>query len=161
MADADEGYTSFNYPGQIAGNAFGWNTHGVVISSNQLSPLQFNASGAGYYFILRDTLRAVSVADAVSRVTRNAALTGFSVNIGSVSDAPLNVEVFLDAFRVTRGPLAHFNLYLYMPGVQQGAGVSSEARMARYLQMGSPSRAMPAVLAFLSDQHNKTFPVYR
>lgn len=176
LAFPDPGhYTSFNYPAQLAGNAFGWSARGVVVSINQLAPIDYVLDGAGFYFLTRDALEAASVGgwrsnvlepsrscvrpaslsptdDAIGRLTRHAAFSGFSANVGSASAGPVNLEVAGAARVVTPAPLAHFNEYERLPAVRQLPDVSSQARAARWAQMGRPSQPLSSALAFLSDQ---------
>ncbi len=46
--DVLAGWVAFYYPGELVGNAFGWNTKtGILLSSNELSPVAFDVNGAG------------------------------------------------------------------------------------------------------------------
>ncbi len=145
------GWTGFWYPGQLVGNAYGWNwRHGIAFSSNELSPVSYNMSGAGYYFLTRSAFEANSFKDAIRRITAYPAFSGFSFNIASAQENLFgNVEVFLDQFQVTSAPLAHFNSYLFM-NVSQYPDSSSAERMARYEALGKPT-SIEGIRQFLSD----------
>jgi hypothetical protein len=153
VEDESDGWTAFFYPGQLAGNAYGWNWRsGVAVSSNQLSPNPLNVSGAGYYFLTRSALDAVSADDALARVTQYPAFSGFSLNVGSARDSRFfNVEVSVNKFKVTPAPVPHFNMYVYM-NVSQQSDTSSVTRMERFDALGRPDD-LEGIVVFLSDPH--------
>lgn len=160
LLDHASGYGGFLYPGQLVGNAFSWNRHGLFFSSNQLTPLLWNVSGAGYYFLTRDALQSRTLHEAISRATRHSAFSGFSLNIGSVLGCA-NLEVWQNESVVTfpSPSLAHLNLYLYM-NVSQQTDPSSVHRLQKYHQMGSP-KTPTQIAAYLSDTSDLQYPVYR
>ncbi len=151
IEDVADGWTAFYYPGELAGNAYGWNWRsGVVMSSNQLSPDPLNVTGAGYYFLARSVLDAASWDDAIARATQYQAFSGFSLNIGSFLEGKFgNAEVSLGRVKLTPAPVPHFNMYIYM-NVSQQYDASSVTRFSRFRQMGSPTD-VAGVSKFLSD----------
>ena len=59
-------YTAFAYVGRLAGWAWGWNAHGVVVSINALSAAPPVSGGVGVNFVARRVLDAHNVSEAVA-----------------------------------------------------------------------------------------------
>ena len=62
-------WVGYVYAGDLPTGAFGWNSHGMAFTLNYVQPANFVAGGLGRSFISRDLLNAVSLEDAVRRVT--------------------------------------------------------------------------------------------
>jgi len=170
-----QSWWGYTYAGQLAGNAFGFNSFGLSFSMNSLYPLgdpydenQLLAKkGVSQYFVLRDMLEATSLSDAIYRLTRYPVFTGYSVNIGSLNDRTLvNIETGPRSYAVSRvgtggfeGELPHFNNYVHLNQTQEG-DASSKFRLYRFHEM-SPISTPSQVIDFLGDTENTEYPVYR
>eukprot|EP00697_Spironema_sp_BW2_P002039 gnl/Spiro4/12738_TR6753_c1_g1_i4.p1 gnl/Spiro4/12738_TR6753_c1_g1~~gnl/Spiro4/12738_TR6753_c1_g1_i4.p1 ORF type:complete len:750 (-),score=200.80 gnl/Spiro4/12738_TR6753_c1_g1_i4:4-2196(-) len=96
-----EDFTAYTYTGSVAGKAFGWNSHGLVVTYNAIVTQQLNPYGLPRYFVNRLMYRARSVREALGLAAAPTPLasTAFSMNLGqrlSASDKAtelVNVEI--------------------------------------------------------------------
>ncbi|HIC88644.1 MAG TPA: hypothetical protein EYP04_04495 [Anaerolineae bacterium] len=158
-------FTALSYPGFLCGNAFGFNSEGILFSIDNVRPRNVHV-GVGRHFMARSLFETHSLEDAIAQVTVPGRAAGFSYTIGSLSERRVvNVEVAPDKHHVReiRGYYAHTNHYLNLTDVEQVIGASSRARLERaneLLRAGwRPSQR--AVLAILGDQADKQYPIYR
>eukprot|EP01089_Gocevia_fonbrunei_P021705 TRINITY_DN8523_c0_g1_i2.p1 TRINITY_DN8523_c0_g1~~TRINITY_DN8523_c0_g1_i2.p1 ORF type:complete len:338 (-),score=64.81 TRINITY_DN8523_c0_g1_i2:75-1088(-) len=157
-------YTAYNYPGALAGNAFGFNSAGMVFSINALFPKKVQTTGIARQFIARAIYQAKSLDEVFHLLTSTKdRCTGFSLNVGSIHQSTIvNIEVGpgdLMGHHVVRGNYSHQNLYRYLP-LSQHTSNSSEARLARIDQMPSV-RSAQQIRDVLGDTFNKDYPIYR
>jgi len=157
-------FTALSYPGFLCGNAFGFNSKGVCFSVDSVRPRDVQV-GVGRHFVARSLLEALSLDDAIKRVTTSGRASGFSYTIGSVHERRVVlVEVAPETHRVReiRDVYFHANHYLELD-VDQVIHPSSRARVKRagaILQNNPPQNAA-GILAILSDQTNEQYPIYR
>jgi len=156
-------YTSMHYPGQLAGDSFGFNAHGLVFTTNALFPTDMNLGGIPRIFLGRDLLNARDINDLASRVnTPHLRASGFSVNAASVHDGRVfNLELAPNYFsmREVHGTTAHFNQYLLLH-TPSHVEPSSDHRLARYQKFPPPTNAQE-IFAVLGDNEDKEYPIYR
>ncbi len=77
-------FTAFTYPGYLSGNAFGFNSK-LVISTNAVFPKEIDV-GIARTFINRDIYTAASIDEAINKATPQNRGSGFSLNLGSLSE---------------------------------------------------------------------------
>jgi hypothetical protein len=163
--DDQPAFTALCYPGFLPGNAFGFNTSGVLHTVDAVSPRQV-MMGVGRHFLARSLLDAPSLEEAVRRVTVAGRAAGFTYNIGSLSERRLVcVEVAPEQHHVheVQSYYVHTNHYLYLSAVEQEIGASSQARLARgqaLCQATPPTRATD-ILSVLGDEADSRYPIYR
>lgn len=146
----------------FVGFAYGWNSNGIVFSENAVSPTKVVIGGLGDNFLSRDLFSAVSIDDAIQKVSKKNRAYGFSLNIGDLSTLRLfNVEVAADGvgvYEVVKGNYSHTNMYQHLD-VSQYPDPSSIARNERIWQFTiSGSQDM---LDILGDTKNPQYPIYR
>lgn len=163
--DGQAAYSAYTYPLLLAGNAFSTNQHGLAISVNALFPKDILVGGLARQFITRDVLNAVSIEDAIRRVTEaGPCASGFSLNVGSVVTKEIfNIEMSpgigqSSVLRVTNYSY-HFNQYLRL-NVSHFEDPSSDHRLARVQQLPTPQTPQQ-VLDILGDTADKAYPIYR
>eukprot|EP00051_Salpingoeca_urceolata_P004857 m.68270 g.68270 ORF g.68270 m.68270 type:complete len:386 (+) comp13891_c0_seq2:58-1215(+) len=158
------GYTAYNYPGVLSGNAFGFNAHGLAFSCNALFPVDIVVAGVPRQILGRDTMNARTIEEVVDRLTKLPSACGFSLNIGSLHTGELvNIEVTpgsrkINVLNITTQAF-HFNNYVRM-ATPAHTDVSSVHRLARLQQLGEPNTAH-GILGVLGDTGDKAYPIYR
>jgi hypothetical protein len=158
-------FTALSYPGFLCGNALGFNSEGICFSVDNVRP-RGSKLGVGRHFLARSLLEAVSLDDAIGRVTVHGRASGFGYTIGSIHERRM---VYVEAapgvhqVRELRGCYVHANHYLELAGVAQIVDPSSWARVERanaILESGPPLDAA-GVLSLLGDEANEEYPIYR
>eukprot|EP01062_Namystynia_karyoxenos_P063149 TRINITY_DN55972_c0_g1_i1.p2 TRINITY_DN55972_c0_g1~~TRINITY_DN55972_c0_g1_i1.p2 ORF type:complete len:417 (+),score=160.45 TRINITY_DN55972_c0_g1_i1:68-1252(+) len=159
-------FLAFTYPGTLPGWAWGFNVHGVGMTSNTLWP--FNGTvGAGIFFPARAALDAPSVDAAAAVLTVPGQAQGESINLGSTADPArqLNIEVYpsgSDTLELRGGGAYYFhtNVYRHSPGKGPGNDTSSLHRLRRLEQL-PPAATTADIRAYLSDTGDRQYPIYR
>lgn len=123
-----DNFTAFCYPGELCGNAFGFNSQHLLFSSNALFPSNINTKAIGiYYIVMYNSITIISTArnflnrvvlsleydDVANLLLSMRCASGFSVNIGDLSTNRLsNVEVSPTKAVQTKynGTGYHFNM---------------------------------------------------
>ncbi|CAK0889947.1 unnamed protein product [Prorocentrum cordatum] len=156
------------YPGALAGGAFGFNRHGLVVTMNALSPRSaiIKAGCAGKYWLGRAVLEAESIQQAIGILERFCHAYGMSLNVGSVvTKEQVNIEVApgggVSVWNVSGGSYFHANAYLHMNVTEDPhLSPSSAHREARARQL-LPAVGRDGVLRVLGDTQDKHWPIYR
>jgi hypothetical protein len=158
-------FTALCYPGFLPGNASGFNELGILHSINHVAPRPVKV-GVARHFIARSLLDARSLEDAVQRVTISGRAAGFNYNIGSLSERRIvSVEVSPERHHVheVQGCYSHTNHYFQISNQKQTISPSSRKRLERCRTLCRAT--FPAnsaqVLALLSDQTDRDYPIYR
>lgn len=174
----DSSYFAFTYPGQLSGWAWGFNAHGVSQSINALWDNQPDGEHMlGVTFISRNVLDASDMQDALKRTRIPYQGGGMHFNLGSATAActvndPCQYSVesspdgtsALNLHTVPGGRYAHFNQYLHSDQPPLGDYESSVHRLARAAALNtraSPPQTTDQMLAVLSDQTDKQYPIHR
>jgi hypothetical protein len=158
-------FTALSYPGFLPGNAFGFNEFGILHSINNVAPRPVKV-GVARHFIARSLLEARSLEEAVRRVTIPGRAAGFNYNIGSLPERRVvSVEVSPERHHVhqVQGYYTHTNHYFQLNDQKQEITLSSRKRLERSLTLcrSTPPIDGGQVLALLSDQNDRDFPIYR
>ena len=158
-------FNALCYPGFLPGNAFGFNEFGILHSVNHVAPRQVKV-GMARHFIARSLLEARSLADAVRRVSIPDRAAGFNYNIGSLSERRiLSVEVAPERHHVheVQGYYTHTNHYFELNDEKQKITLSSRKRLERSRTVCRAKLPTNTghVLALLSDQTDRDYPIYR
>lgn len=77
--------SAFAYPGELAGNAFGWNSAGMFYTVNYLATSKVNLNGIPRYFVARGLLEKKSLAEAVRYLRGMDEASGFHYFIGDAN----------------------------------------------------------------------------
>lgn len=171
VAEPPSDFFAFTYPGQLAGWAYGMNSHGVAHSVNALFPGVVRP-GAAVQFVARDVLDAASLDDAVRRVSRSDNAGGQHFNIGSLHEPYRQVSVEtspLDNDVLDPAPdgFGHANLYLRLrgsvpqPGPGSGPAYSSSTHRLSTLRRLSTPKSDRDLIEAISDRSDASFPIYR
>ena len=163
--DGSASFMACSYPGFLCGNAFGFNTHGICASIDDIRPSNVRL-GLGRHFLARSLLDAKSIADAITRITLDNRASGFSYTIGSVDERRIvEVEVTPESYHVheIRGASFHANHILNMENATQLIEPSSAARVRRANELMKQNKLANAVdiLNILGDRSDQDYPVYR
>eukprot|EP00759_Apiculatamorpha_spiralis_P049878 PhF_6_TR44503/c0_g1_i1/m.68545 len=90
-------FVAYAYAGTSAGDAYGWNSHGVTITTNAIYAIETVYQGTVPRSICaRDLYRATSVEDAVNRLRRCPSASAFNVNFGTTkkqSSSFISIEI--------------------------------------------------------------------
>jgi hypothetical protein len=153
------------YPGFLPGNAFGFNESGILHSINQVAPRQVKV-GVARHFIARSLFEARSLEEAVRRVTIPGRAAGFNYNIGSLSERRIvSVEVSPERHHVhdVQSYYTHTNHYFELNDQKQNITLSSRKRLERSMNLCRVKFPTNSghVLALLSDQTDRDYPIYR
>lgn len=163
--DNKPSFTACSYPGFLCGNAFGFNSHGICFSIDNIRPRNIRV-GIARQFLARSLLDAESIEDAIQRVSPENRASGFSYTIGSIPERRIvQVEVTPEQFHVKEiGDVNfHTNHVLEIPDVDQTIDASSAARVARAesILQTQPVAKAEDILRLLGDQENHEYPIYR
>jgi hypothetical protein len=158
-------FAALCYPGFLPGNASGFNEFGILHSINHVAPRPVKV-GLARHFIARSLLEAHSLEEAVRRVTIPGRAAGFNYNIGSLSERRImSVEVSPERHHVheVQGHYSHTNHYFNLNNQKQEISPSSRKRLERcrtLCRAAFPTHSGD-VLALLSDQTDRDYPIYR
>ena len=158
-------FTALCYPGFLPGNASGFNEFGILHSINHVAPRPVKA-GVARHFIARSLLEARSLAEALRRVTIPDRAAGFNYNIGSLAERRIvSVEVSPDRHHVheVQGYYSHTNHYFNLNNQKQEISPSSRKRLERCQTLCRATFPTNSgdVLALLSDQTDRDYPIFR
>lgn len=153
-------FTSFVYPGELPGNSYNWNSHGIFFSVNYLRPLnnQFSASRIPRYFTACALNEAKDIDDALRILRASHCASGFHYNLGQGTRL-LSVEQWEDELSVQKinGQYVHTNHYIH-PLFVKRAPAAQESIM-RLKQARELLTKDASSLRALADRTNKTYPV--
>ena len=153
------------YPGFLPGNAFGFNESGILHTINHVAPRPIKM-GLSRHFLARSLLDAKTLEAALQSITVPDRASGFNYNIGSLSERRVvSVEVAPESHHVheVQGYYTHTNHYFELKSQKQEISWSSRKRLerARNLCRGPTPADADHVLALLSDQNDRVYPIYR
>lgn len=165
-------YFAFHYPASLGGHAFGFNRQSrLAFSMNALFPQEVVDTGLGIYFLLRSSLDAVSLEDAIDRLNKTNCAYGGSINIGSPKKNSINIELGPHgAFDITKTPsdgscIFHMNEYLHLPDVVETPDISSQHRIrrAKIINEEFPvkNNNFGSFLNILGDKKDIKYPLFR
>lgn len=98
----DHTITGFTMAEKLTGYAFGWNSYGLLYSSNYIYDTKIDLNQVSRYIMVRDVMNARTIEEAVYRLSRMRVASAFSLNLyDRVQDKAVNVEKDIDAIYVT------------------------------------------------------------
>jgi len=153
------------YPGFLPGNAFGFNDSGILHSINHVAPLPIKV-GLSRHFLARSLLDAKTLDEALRCITLSGRASGFNYNIGSLSERRVvSVEAAPESHHVheVQGCYTHTNHFFELKNQKQQITPSSRKRLERTMNLcrATPPADADRVLALLSDQTDRDYPIYR
>lgn len=175
-----EMFTAFTYAGAVAGNAYGFNCHGLVFSENTVKADELDYFGVPGQITTRAAYGAQSVNEVITLLsTANSAL-GYNFNVGhpktnrfvNVEVAPFGIigvheipSLFnapnYDLPKVTPGPYYYYHTNMYRllatPCLLDPSSVHRMATLAKY----QPPNITSHVRAMLGDTSDSQYPIYR
>jgi hypothetical protein len=161
-------FISFVYPGLLPGNGPGFNSRGVVQTTNYIQPRKV-AFGIPRYFIGRAVMEARSLDEAVGLITTGPRAFPWHHNLASLPDARLlSLEAMPDRFHLeeVEGLMVHTNHLIHPEMIVEGAGeqdVPYESSTTRYrvltraIQRGRPPVNGEEMLELLSLHEGKPY----
>lgn len=175
-----EMFVAFTYPGTVAGDAYGWNHHGLVFSQNAVEPTYLNYYGVPGQLTARAAYGAKSLDHAFSILSNSGTANGYNLNIGVPKDNRIvNIEQDpLGGFGAHEIPSAlnlpkytlpnahiqpfyfyHANMYrfLWTPCVWDP---SSSHRLAVLDKYPAPTKT-DDIRQMLGDTSDPQYPIYR
>ena len=158
-------FTACCYPGFLPGNAFGFNSHGVCYSVDNIRPRDIRI-GIGRHFLARSLLDAETIDDAIKRVTPDGRASAFSYTIGSVVERRIvQAEVMPRQAKVKpiHNVSYHANHVLEIAEADQTIDASSACRVARAEAILASCEVTrdTHILDILGDETGPDFPIYR
>jgi predicted choloylglycine hydrolase len=163
----DEGpiFSALSYPGFLPGNAFGFNEAGILHTVNHVAPRPIKV-GLSRQFLSRALLDARTLDEAIRNTTVSDRASGFNYNIGSLSERRVvSVEVAPQRHHVheVQGYYTHTNHYFELNDQKQEISLSSRKRLERSMALcrATPPTDAGHVLALLSDQTDRDYPIFR
>jgi hypothetical protein len=170
-----EQFTVYSYAGSVGGKAFGWNSHGLVVSTNALFAKDQNwgAAAVPRAVLTRALFGERSASAALDVLRRARPVDSFALNLGQLQKSGrfadvMNVEVdpagalgvtMLDPALPGLNHYYHANDFVRLVASQY-LDNSSIFRMQRLLEMPVPVN-VSGVTAMLGDRANLAWPVYR
>mmetsp|Transcript_13944 Transcript_13944/g.30355 ORF Transcript_13944/g.30355 Transcript_13944/m.30355 type:complete len:406 (+) Transcript_13944:46-1263(+) len=159
------------YPAGLVGWATTWNSHGMYLTQNAVSPYNSTPGGLVSAFIQKEAICGEAGSKGLNGVIKSLTSRpwseGASVNLVDLKAKRMaNVELYEGEFAVTEvtekmGNYSHFNMYKALkPGVLDPPQVSTLHRQARVDAL-PPSRSRKDVMDRLSDHHDEEYPIYR
>jgi hypothetical protein len=161
--DPSKNFAAYTYPGILPGCAFGFNAHGVVLTTNALFPPTTDANALGRYFLNRRLLSVTSLSEAVDILSSMPSATGFAANFGFIREGRfVNFEVGLGGdFAMTSisKNFSHFNMYerLVAPAVFE----PSSARRRERVDTLPPPTTRGQLFAIAGNTDDLDYPIYR
>ena len=158
-------FSALSYPGFLPGNAFGFNAAGILHTADHVAPQPIKM-GAGRHFLARSLLDARTLEEAVKRITVADRASGFTYNIGSLSDRKiLSIEVSPERHYIheVQGCYTHTNHYIQLNDQQQEITPSSQIRLKRSRALGRTASDADTryILSVLGNQTDRDYPIYR
>ena len=158
-----EEFTHYCYPGILCGDAYGFNSNGVVMTQNAVFPSDVNLET---WAIPRNFLNRAIIGKTLDGIVDTLDVfpctSGFSMNLGRLSDmAVLNIEVSPDGVWITpiNGYYFHFNMYIHHDFPQHD-DTSSIHRLERIKQLPAPTCSKD-ILGILGDTADPQYPIFR
>jgi hypothetical protein len=163
--DGCHAFHALCYPGFLPGNASGFNESGILQPINHVAPQPIKV-GASRHFLARSLLDAKTLDQALQSITVPDLASGFNYNIGSLSERRVvSVEVAPESHHVheVQGCYTHTNHYFQLKNQKQAISWSSRKRLDRTRNLCRATIPADAdhVLALLSDQTDRDYPIYR
>ena len=96
-------FAGYTFAGKLLGSTTGFNSYGLVMSSNSIYPESTNTGNLSRYLMQRDAMNAKDAADLMLRLAKCKVSKPFSVNvIDTVNGMAFNIEKDLEKIYVTR-----------------------------------------------------------
>ncbi|ELU14098.1 hypothetical protein CAPTEDRAFT_220846 [Capitella teleta] len=169
-------FTAYAYPGELPGNAFGFNSYGLAITVNALYPKMVLPNRAPRNFLTRSVLSAKSLDEAVN-ISATKGLGGayaFCVNIVyvkekklimlSIENAPDSTKKrsFINVHEVKdSSSYFHVNLYRNLEVDQRPNHITSSKHRTKRIKEFLPPQTIRDVLKILGDTADGEYPLYR
>ncbi|XP_070574451.1 beta-alanyl-dopamine/carcinine hydrolase-like [Ptychodera flava] len=171
----EEKFTAFSYPGILPGNAFGFNSAGMIFSINAVFPVNVVEAAIPRYITNRMLLGAKSVDEVFQIINKYSSSSGFNINFGNSMMIPgnqmlYNVEVGPGSQDYSNftiplannkddGHFYHFNMYQHT-NVSQYNDTSTQHRSARAGNLPIPGN-LKEIFNILGDTADSEYPIYR
>jgi len=163
-------FTTVVYLGELPTGAFGFNSYGIALSLNYVSPAASYAvlGGWGRNFVTRDLLQAQTIEDAISRFTQNGQCAGHNAQLmDMVNHRLFNVEAasygLHNVLEISHSvsPYFHANMYLRLYPINETQPVdqSTVGRTDRVHELPLPTNPVD-ILNVLGDQENRPYPLF-
>ena len=157
--------TALTYLGELPGNAFGWNNHGLFFTINDLLPAKIKLNQVPRHFVARAVSECQSVGEAVRLLESAYDASGFHYFIGSTVDKQIvSVETAIDNVNVVPvSELAfHTNHYIHanFKTRKSHSGKSSRLRLKRLKQLLKPPVEIKNLKRILGDRKNAPWCIY-
>ncbi len=132
--------TALTYLGELAGNAFGWNSYGLFFTINDLCPAAMALDRIPRHFLARAVAEQPSIDAAIALLKRIRDASGFHYYLGSMTERRLvSIETTVDTVSVepVMGIHCHTNHYLHgaLRQQQSFSGPSTYRRLERLAEL--------------------------
>ncbi len=153
----DHTETGYNVIEHLPGSCFGYNSYGLVFSSNFIAGNETDLSCISRYVLQREVLRSASVEEAIACIQRLQPASAFNMNIFDVNrKIAVNVEKDTDKTFVTEinGKFAHSNHFLnYAEPIASENSLFRKAKADELLaSVETKDITLPMIREFLSYQ---------
>jgi len=159
-------FFAYCYPGMIPGNAFSFNSHGLVMTGNYM-PTPDPRIGVPRHLIDRSMLEAASIDGALERALQPERASGFSYNLISLKERrAVNLETTSQRYHVSEisDRFFHTNHYVStgLGGIGQRIGASSNIRYGQGVKMMSElvEASEKNILEILFSTANEPYSIY-
>jgi len=159
-------FISYCYPGMIPGNAFSFNSNGIIMTGNAM-PTPDLRVGVPRHLIDRFVIEAPTIDDAVERALFSRRASGFSYNLASLREKRvINLETTSQKHYLTEvnGRFFHTNHYVSsgLNNVKQRIGKSSLQRYRKGIETINKIDEVSeqSVIETLSSAENKPYSIY-
>lgn len=150
---------ALTYLGELPGNAFGWNDHGLFFTINDLLPAKIALNQVPRHFVARAVSEQQSVEAAVELLRSAYDASGFHYFIGSTTEKKVvSVETAVDKVSVLpiEGIAFHTNHYIHpeFKNRKSRSGKSSRLRLKRLKQLVKATIQPKQLKRILGDRKN-------
>jgi len=155
-------HVAYYYTANLAGQSWGWNSHGIVFTDNTLFPNCVNM-GVGDTFFTRAAYDCSNISCVLNIINAHPRAHGLSFNVGSLAENTIiNIEVNPSTLNVytIAGNYSHENEYKHTPGINQSSDPSSTHRQMRINEY-PPVASIANIQTILGDHTDPIYPIYR
>lgn len=154
-------FHTFMYAGELAGNAFSWNSRHMYMSVNYLEPAKpYSVNRIPRYFTARALIEAKSIPDALKIMKSSHDASGFHYYIGKGKEL-LSIEQCQGSLSIkkVRGSIFHTNHYIHSQ-FKKFSMFSDKDSRTRYGRVKELENEVSDPLDILFDRKNVPYPIY-
>ncbi len=150
---------SFNYPGELPGSSFEWNSAGLIVSVNNLGLRKVNLNGIPRTFIARKAIEKKTLDEAIDVIKNNECASGFHYTIGQ-NERVVSVEQHHNKVSVIEVDQEYYHTNHYLHNYFKSELVVSDNSVVRHERISKLFSQKKDILTILFDKKNKPNSIY-